>query len=87
MCHLHITKCMPKFPSYAILGLISSLFGRFFNGEVYIDIGVITPTWQSKGKTNFFGKAFFPRSIFDKPFLKRFKERFVLICVICVIYG
>jgi hypothetical protein len=40
---------MPKFPSYAILDLISSLFGRFFNGEVYIDVGVITPTWLSKG--------------------------------------
>ena len=26
-----------------------------------------------------FGKAFFPRSIFDKTFLKRFKERFVCI--------
>jgi hypothetical protein len=40
---------MLKSPSYAILELISSLFGRFFNGEVYIDVGVITPTWQSNG--------------------------------------
>ena len=49
MCHLHIIKCMLKFPSYEILVLISSVLAIFFNAEVYIDVGVITPTWQSKG--------------------------------------
>jgi len=48
MCHLHHVKCVLKFPSYAILVLSGSLFEVFFNGEVYIDVGVIIPTWQSK---------------------------------------
>ncbi len=48
MCHLHFINGMSKFDYYAILALIGSLFARFFNCEVYIDVGVITPTWQSK---------------------------------------
>jgi len=48
MCHLHIINCKLKFPFYAILVLLDPLFARFFNDEVYICVGVITPTWQSK---------------------------------------
>jgi len=36
MCHLHIINCKLKFPSYAILVVLSSLFARFFTDEVYM---------------------------------------------------
>jgi hypothetical protein len=48
MCHLHIILHMFKSRSYTLFTLTSPLFGSFFNGENYIGVGVITPTWRSE---------------------------------------
>ncbi len=49
VCHLHVILHMFKSCSYTLFALTSPLFGSFFNGEIHISVGVITPTRRSKG--------------------------------------